>query len=119
MITNECLFDYAMSFYRDTSTKTLDEFTNDLQKFIHLKKLFNRDDANPRLILNHIITLYNSFHPEGCTNILFFRIDESKWSELKTYLVFLNFLPERLEEHDIDLESIPLSQKVIDILRTI
>jgi len=119
MITNECLYDYAIQFYRDRHIKTIEEFNNDLQKFIHVKKLLNRDVVAPRLVLNHIITLYNSFYPEGCTNILFFRVDRSKWAEIKTFLVFLNFMPDYLTEHDISNHDIPFSQHIIEALREI
>lgn len=119
MITNESFYDYALSYYDRRGVLLQSEFEEDLQKFVYLKKLMNRDDVNPRLILNHIITLYNTFHPEGCTNMLFFKVDESKWSELKTYLVFLNYMPDDLPELELDGVQIPLDMKVIAALREI
>lgn len=117
MITNENFYDYAIGFYENRQFKTQEEFNRDLQKFLYLKKLMNRDNVNPRLVLNHIITLYNLFHHEGCTNMLFFKIDESKWPQLKTYLVFLNYMPDTLQELEEDGVSIPLDFTVVAALR--
>jgi hypothetical protein len=50
-------------------------------------------DLKERLILNHIIVLGNLFGVEATTKMLFFKLEKKFWSQIKTFLVFLNFMP--------------------------
>jgi hypothetical protein len=45
--------------------------------------------------------------------MMFHKIEKEYWSVLKTFLVFLNYLPES------DMVEVPLDSKVIDVLRKI
>lgn len=69
------------------------DLEEDLKRFKYIKRLFKRyentDVLNERLILNHIIVLYNVFG-NATTNMLFYKIEEKYWHYLKTFLVFLN-----------------------------
>ena len=51
------------------------------------------------------------------SRILFFKVDEELYSELKTFLVYLKYLPESIPE--TKLEEIPLDNKIVSILREI
>jgi len=44
--------------------------------------------------LNHIILLNNVFGPEVTSRILFYKIDERDYDILKTFLEYLNIMPE-------------------------
>ena len=68
-------------------------------------------EMRERLIINHIVILYNLFGPEAATKMLFFKIEKKFWTQLKTFLVFLNYLS---EESYVD---VPLDQTVILSLR--
>ena len=75
-----------------------------------------------RLILNHIIVIYNLFGPEAATKMLFYKIEKKFWSQLKTFLVFLNFMPlEVIVSKGIEIKEtdIPLDQDIIQVLREI
>jgi hypothetical protein len=75
-----------------------------------------------RLILNHIILLNNVFGPEATARILFFRIDEKDYDVLKTFLLYLNILPEvikGIKGSNIITDVIPVDMNVADILRKI
>jgi hypothetical protein len=75
-----------------------------------------------RLILNHIILLNNVFGPEATARILFFRIDEKDYDVLKTFLLYLNILPEvikGIKGSNIRTDVIPVDMNVADILRKI
>jgi len=89
---------YAASNYINSAVYDTEEFYEDLNRFKYIKKLFYRyyenDDLKERLILNHLITLYNIFDHRACTRMLFYRIDEKYWPALKTFLIFLNYMPE-------------------------
>lgn len=96
---------------------TQEEFEEDLQRFKYLKRLFNRYEVNgelcERLILNHLIVLYNVFSIKAANHMMFYKIEKKNWPVLKTFLVYLNFLP---EEQYIE---VPLDQKIVETLRKI
>lgn len=89
---------YAAANYTNPSVYDTVEFYEDLNRFKYVKKLFyryhERGELRERLILNHLITLYNIFEPSANTRMLFYRIDEEHWTSLKTFLLFLNFMPD-------------------------
>lgn len=111
----------AMQHYDNPQCVNVEEFTNDLNKFIYLKKLFFRakhnDDINERLILNHIITLYNLF---GLVtpDLLFFKIDKEYWNLLGTFLYYLNLLPEQIPDLYMHKSNIILDKKLLNTLKS-
>jgi hypothetical protein len=113
---------YAMHHYDNPQCHSLAEFEEDLKKFLYLKKLLSRYKNNgelrERLILNHIIVLYNIFG-DAATRMLFHKIEESCWDALITFLVYLDRMPESLPEFNIVLSEIVLDETIIAILRKI
>ena len=57
-----------------------------------------------RLILNHIIVIYNLFGVDAATNMLFFKIDKKYWPQLKSFLMYLNVMPPDNLMVEVDLE---------------
>ena len=101
----------------------MDDFEEDVKRFKYLKRLFRRYERtevlNDRLILNHLIVLYNVFD-KAATPLLFYKIDKEHWSILKTFLVFLNRMPmEQIITGGVRGDEISLDMKVINILRKI
>ena len=87
-----------------------------LKRFKYLKRLFRKYDVSKvlseRLILNHIIVLYNVFGDEAAV-LLLYKIDKKYWSYLKTFLLYLNRMsPE-------DLSEIPVNLDIANTLRKI
>jgi hypothetical protein len=113
---------YAMHNYDNPQCHSLDEFQEDLKKFLYLKKLISRykkdNELRERLILNHIIVLYNVFG-DATTNMLFYKIDEQSWDVLITFLVYLERMPEELPNYAIKLSDIKLDETIIASLRKI
>lgn len=113
---------YAMHHYDNPQCNSILEFEEDIKKFLYLKKLLSRYKNNgelrERLILNHIIVLYNIFG-ESATRMLFHKIDESCWDTLITFLVYLERMPDTLPEYGIVTSNITLDEKIINTLRTI
>jgi hypothetical protein len=113
---------YAMHYYDNPQCHSLQEFEEDLKKFLYLKKLLfrykNYDELRERLILNHIIVLYNIFG-DSATRMLFYKIDKSCWDVLVTFLVYLDRMPEELPEYGIILSDIVLDETIISTLRKI
>lgn len=113
---------YAMHHYDNPQCHSLEEFDEDLKKFLYLKKLITRykkdGELRDRLILNHIIILYNIFGPSA-TRMLFFKIDRDNWDVLVTFLLYLGHMPETLPEYNLILSDIKLDETVISVLRKI
>lgn len=113
---------YAMHHYDNPQCHSVAEFEEDLKRFLYLKKLFTRYQQNnelrERLILNHIIVLYNIFG-EAATQMLFYKIEEKYWSALVTFLVYLGRMPDELPNFNVTLSQIELDENVIKALRNI
>jgi len=121
-LNDENIIRFAMKNYDNPSCTGVDEFQEDFNRIKYIKRLFNRYQTSgtlrERLILNHIITIYNVFGMEASTRMLFNRLSDNQYSLLKTFLVYLNYAPE--EQFDgIDIVQIPLDSKVINILRSL
>lgn len=113
---------YAMHHYDNPQCHSLEEFEEDLKKFLYLKKLLSRykkdGELRERLILNHIIVLYNVFG-DAATKMLFYKIDSECWNTLVTFLVYLERMPESVPDYSIKLSDIPLDEAIISVLRKI
>jgi hypothetical protein len=73
-----------------------------------------------RLILNHIIILANVFGPIPASRILFYKIEKELHSYLKTFLLFLDYLPEQKGfVPEVDIEMIPIELNIAKKLREI
>ncbi len=111
-----------MHNYDNPQCHSLAEFEEDIKKFLYLKKLLSRYKNNgelrERLILNHIIVLYNIFG-ESATRMLFHKIDTTCWDSLVTFLVYLDRMPETLPEFGIISSDVILDEKIIATLRKI
>jgi len=113
---------FAMKNYSNPSCKNVEEFQEDFNRIKYVKRLFNRYEQSgvlrERLILNHIITIFNVFGVEASSRMLFNRLDEKQYSMLKTFLVYLNYCPEQKFDN-IDVVSIPLDATIIKKLRSL
>jgi hypothetical protein len=116
---------YAAKCYTSPNC-LMSEFEGDLKRTKYLKRLFRRYKATKiikeRLILNHIILLNNVFGLEATARILFFRTDEKDYDVLKTFLLYLNILPENvngIKGKNIKTDVIPVDLRVAEILRKI
>ena len=119
MITEENYMLFAMKVYENPQCKSVQEFHEDMNRIKYLKRLFKKYKSTgvlrERLILNHIIILYNVFGIQAATRILFTRLDKELHPILKTFLVFLHMFPDKIPE--TDLVSIPLDKRITDRLR--
>ena len=108
-LTPENINMFAMKHYDNPSCVDEAEFLSDLKRFKYLKRLFRKYDMTGelkmRLIINHIIILSNVFGVDASTTLLFFKMEQKHWSLLKTFLVYLSFMPEN------DLIDIPINHE--------
>ena len=120
-------FLYAAKHYDNPYCYDTIEFYDDLNRFKYLKRLFSRyqetGELKERLILNHIIVLYNLFGVEPTTRMLFLKLRGFD-HYLKPFLVLLNYMPEivrsiGIEGKDILSSDIRMDQNIVEKLRKI
>ena len=124
-LTNENYMLYAMKVY-DKPTCIMSEFKEDMKRFNYLKRLFRRyakvGELRERLVINHIVVLYNVFGVEAATRLLFYKMAKSDYSVLKTYLLFLSYMPavvKGIKGQDIKSSEISVDMKIAEVLRGI
>ena len=116
---------FAAKCYDNPSCTGQLEFEEDLNRIKYIKRLFRKyrdgKELRERLILNHLIILYNVYYHEGCTRMLCFRL--YKYLDyLKPFLVYLGYWPERVGPVGINKEEIldsdiKMDLKIIEALR--
>ena len=108
---------YAAQHYKNPRILDVDEFYEDLNKFKYVKKLFTKykssGDLRERLILNHIISIYNVFDIDAATKMCFLKMDECSHPALNTFLLYLNYIKE------CDFINIPCDLYVVKKLKEI
>ena len=123
-LTNDNILLYAAKAY-DKPNCIMSEFKEDMKRFNYLKRLFKRyrkiGELREQLVLNHLVVICNVFGPEVATRILFFKMSKDDYSALKTYLLFLSCMPEKvrgIKGQDLISSEIPVDMTIADILRT-
>lgn len=101
-LTEENLYLYAAKHYYNPKYIDMEEFQEDLKRFKYVKRLLNRylesGKLSERLILNHLIVIFNVFGIEASLNILELKLLEKHWPLVNPFLVFLKAIP-----YDADL----------------
>ncbi len=116
-LNDKNLFLYAAKHYRTNKLADADEFNEDLKRFKYIKRLLNRyletDELPERLILNHLIVVFNVFGIEAALNILEFKLEDKHWPVMKPFLIFLNYI-----KND-KYTGITMDPEVVNVLRKI
>ena len=116
-LTKDNLTLYAAKHYQNPKCIDSDEFFEDLKKFKYIKRLLNRyrdtDVLSERLILNHLIVIFNVFGIQPGLDILELKIELDHWSTLKPFLIFLKVI----KNHEYT--NIEMDKRVVDALREI
>ena len=88
---------FAIKHYENPTASTQEEFEEDLKRFKYvkrwLKKYHESGDMNSHLLLNHIIVIFNCWN-DAALPMFFHKIEEDYWSYLKSFLVYLERIPE-------------------------
>ena len=109
-LTEENFLLFAIKNYENPQAVSREDFDRDLNHFKYIKRLLkryiNKGELKIHLLMNHFIILYNIFG-EATTPMLFFKIEKDLWSPMKTFVVFLNKLPEypKCYIHDIEIDK--------------
>ncbi len=117
---------YCMKYYDNPQCIGTEDYRDDMKRFKYLKRLLNHylttHELKQRLILNHLIMIYNLFDNEAATRILFYKIDENSWQVLKPFLIYLKRMPKivrGIRSKDIRETDIILDQNVVKQLRSL
>ena len=111
---------FAIKNYENPQAVTEADFEKDLNHFKYIKRLLKRyknsGELKSHLIINHFIFLYNIFG-DAATPMLFHKIEKDLWPVMKTFVVFLNKLPDypHCFIHDIEVDAFA-SQELQDLL---
>lgn len=108
---------FAIKNYENPQAVTKDDFDKDLNHFKYIKRLLKRynktGELKTHLIINHFIVLYNIFG-DAATPMLFFKIDKEMWGIMKTFILFLNRLPDYPKCY---IHDIPVDENCLHILK--
>ena len=110
---------FAIKYYDNPQAVTQEDFFEDLNRFKYIKKLLRKytktGDLKISLLINHFIIVFNIFN-EAALPLLFYRIEEELWSPLKTFLLFLNRIPEYPKSF---VHEISIDEKCLELLESI
>jgi len=124
-LTEENFMLFAAKYYENPHCTDLLEFHDDLKRIRYLKRLFKKfeqsGELKERLILNHLLVLYNVFETRAMTRILVFKLSE-QLKYLKPFLLFLNYWRDDLGMINgnkfVDSE-VPLDATIVKMLREV
>ena len=109
---------FAIKFYDNPQAVTKDDFESDLKRIRYIKRLLKRykntGELKIHLILNHLIILFNVFG-DATIPLLMYKLEHEYWSLIKTFLVYLNRLP----EYPGALGEVELDEEVSSLLEDI
>ena len=106
---------YAAKHY-DTPHMIMSEFNDDLQRIKYIKRIFRKykttGEIKERLVLNHITVLFNVFGVQQSINMLYLKIDEDSYPQLKTMLIYMKQQPDRFS---VTFNGLYLVQEAIPV----
>ena len=92
-INDENIDLYCIKNYNNPQCISIEDYNNDMRRFKYIKRLLNQyangNEIKIRLLVNHIIMIYNIFDRLSATRILFYRLHTRTLVCFKNYLNFL------------------------------
>ncbi len=88
---------FAIKHYENPTAVTQEDFDEDLKRFKYVKrwlrKYHDSGEINSHLLLNHILVIFNCWN-DAALPMFFFKIEPKYWGPLKSFLVYLDRIPE-------------------------
>lgn len=95
-VTEDNLLLYAAKNYYNPLGASSEDFYEDLKRIKYVKRLVNRyithNELSERLILNHLIVIFNMFGIDAGLKILELKLEERQWPIIKPFLIFLRYI---------------------------
>lgn len=115
----------AAKWYDNAQCTDINEFYDDIKRFNYLKRLFNRyketGDIKERLILNHLVVLFNVFGPKTL-EMLFLKL-KGYYPYLKPFLILMQRIDNDqkvlIDKKEINISEIIMDKKIVELLRKI
>ena len=116
---------YAVKHYTPAGSSSITDFYEDIARIKHINRLIRRYARTSvlveRLILNHLVALYNVFEPEHLTRMLVYKL-RMFLDILKPFLEYLQFWPRKIEgigvfNENIDCDSIVSDKLIVAVLK--
>lgn len=126
LLCNETFPRFAAESYNNVVTDLV-EFNDDLDRIKYIKRLFNKykqgGELKERLVINHLIILYNCFDSHAITKMLFFKLEHFH-EYLKPFLVWMNRCPDEIEGYTpkrptLSITDIQMDETIVETLRKI
>ena len=109
----------AIKFYNNQNALTKEDFEDDLKRIKYIKRLLKRYKntgvLKTHLVLNHLTVLFNVFD-DATVPLLFYNLEEDLWPSIKSFLLFLDRIPEYPKSH---IHGIPEDPVCIEELNSI
>jgi len=106
---------FAANNYNNRQCTSTEEFYEDLSRFKYIKRLLSRYEQEgvlqERLLLNHIVVLYNVFGIPAANKMVWYKIEEKNWPIIKPILIYLNYIDDK------EKVEVPLNELVVEKLR--
>jgi len=110
---------FAIKYYNNPQAVTKEDFYEDLSRFKYIKKLLRRytksGELKATLLINHFIIVFNIFN-EAAIPLLFFKIEKELWSSMKTFLEYLNRIPEYPKSFLNEISTDENCSKILELL---
>lgn len=107
---------YAARHYYKPNCIDAEEFYEDLKRLKYLKRLINRYQEtgvlSERLMLNHIIVIFNVFGIKPALRMIEFKVGMDCWPVVKPFLIYLRYI--RNDQYT----DVVMDKHVVDKLRS-
>ncbi len=108
---------FAARHYYNPRCIDIEEFHEDLNRFKYVKRLVNKyletQSLSERLIMNHLIVIFNAFSIDPSLKMLDYKLNKKQWEVVKPFLIFLKYI--RNDQY-VDIE---MDKTVVESLRKI
>ena len=113
---------FAAKYYDNPSCTDTAEFEDDLNRIKYIRRLFSKyklkREIKERLVINHLIVLYNVFPQKQCTEMLMLKLGDFDYL-LKPFLLYLGRWPTSIELEDkvIHDSDVVMDEDIVNRLR--
>lgn len=118
-LNNDNYILFAIKHYDNPQAISKEDFFEDLSRFKYIKKLLRRyvksGELKTTLLINHFIIIFNVFN-DAALPLLFFKIEKELWSSMKTFLLYLNRIPECPKSF---LDEVPIDKNCLKLLESL